>query len=206
MSNTVGSQEVVPLVLRAKKNLVLTLTQEEFEVLLGSLLGDGYITKLGRVQIEQGKSQRAYLEWKYKMLARVVNTSILVTKREKTPGKITESYRFWTKQYFRSWRNLFYPSGKKVIPAGIGQLLSPLVLAVWFMDDGFLREKKAIEIATEKFSGHDLNRIRHTLLARFGIETSVTRRGRLYFGKQQMIKFVSVIEPYIVAEMRYKLP
>src|SRR4030042_2753163 len=125
MSNTVGSQEMIPRVLHARKNLVLKLTEGEFDILIGSVLGDGYITKLGRIQIEQGDKQRKYLEWKYEMLKRIATTRILQAKRQKPGEKATISYRFWTKQYFCLWRHIFYPEGKKIIPRTIESAFSP---------------------------------------------------------------------------------
>lgn len=203
MSNAVGSREVIPKVLRARKNLVLKLTQEEFNVLIGSILGDGYITKLGRIQISK---QQKYLEWKYQMLRGIVSTSILQAKRERSPGMITTSYRFWTKQYFRPWRNIFYPCGKKIIPKGIRGLFSPLVLAVWYMDDGFLRKKNAIGIATDRFSENGLLEIQKSLIKQYGIESSIVYRGRIYLGKEATRRFVKVVQPFIIPSMQYKLP
>lgn len=206
MSNTVGSREILPVVLQSKKNQLLKLTQSEFDILLGSILGDGYITKLGRIQIEQGKKQKGYLEWKYEMLKNIVSTRITIAKRKGLSGRNTTSYRFWTKQYFHSWRNYFYPSGEKIIPDEIEELFSPLSLAVWFMDDGFLRKKNSVAIATDRFSGEDLEKISQALLNRYQIEVSIVNRGRVYFGRDATQKFIEIISPHIIQAMEYKLP
>ena len=206
MNNTVGSREIISLVLQSKKNQLLELTQSEYDILLGSVLGDGYITKRGRIQIEQGSKQKAYLEWKYEMIKRITSTRILIAERKTSSGIKTVSYRFWTKQYFHSWRSDFYPLGIKIIPNEIETMLSPVVLAVWFMDDGFLRKENAVAIATDKFSEEDLEKINRALLNRYKIEASIVSRGRMYFGKDATRKFVEIISPYVIPSMRYKLP
>ncbi len=206
MGNTVGSREVLPIVLQSKKKQILELTKSEFDLLLGSVLGDGYITKLGRIQIEQGESQREYLEWKYSMLSRITSSKILVAERRRSIGKKTFSFRFWTKQYFHSWRNYFYPYGEKIIPSEVGTILSPLALAVWFMDDGFLRKDNAVAIATEKFPLENLEEMCQVLLNCYGIETNIVKRGRIYFGKVATQRFAEIISPFVIPTMRYKLP
>lgn len=206
MSNTVGSQEIISPVLLSKKNQKLVLTQSELSVLIGSILGDGYITKLGRIQIEQGKKQKEYLLWKYKMLKNMANTSILLAQRIKANSVKTTSYRFWTKQYFHSWRNTFYPFGVKIIPEGIEKVLTPLALAVWYMDDGFLRKPDSVAIATENFTRDDLIRLTDALVSCYDIQMNTVSRGRLYLGKKATQKFVKIISPFIISSMRYKLP
>jgi hypothetical protein len=67
MGNPVGSLEV-PLVLRARKRLSLELTQRQKEILIGCILGDAYISPLGKIRIEQSTKQREYVDWKYQEL------------------------------------------------------------------------------------------------------------------------------------------
>lgn len=207
MSNTVGSRETIPKILTARKNLVLKLSQKQFDVLIGSMFGDGYITKLGRIQIEQGENQRDYLLWKYEMLKNITSTKICCAKRQKySSAKVTTSYRFWTKQYFRPWRAIFYPLGKKIVPEDIKKVLSPLAMAVWFMDDGYLRTKKSIAMSTDKFSTDDLDKICSALSEKFNIKPTIVKSGKLYFGVVATEKFINVVEPFIIPSMCYKIP
>ena len=206
MDNAVGSREVMSCVVVSKKHQILKLTSDEFAILLGSMLGDGYITKKGRIQIEQSKRQGEYIQWKYSNLKRILSTNLLSATRKRVPDIITYSYRFWTKQYFHSWRELFYPAGIKIIPAGIISLLSPLALAVWFMDDGFLRKKDAVGIATETFSEKELTELVQEFFRQYGMKVSVVKRRRLYFGRKATQQFIKIISPYIIPAMRYKLP
>ena len=61
MGNPVGSLEV-PIVLRARKRLLLELTERQREILIGCVLGDAYISQLGKIRIEHSVKQREYAE------------------------------------------------------------------------------------------------------------------------------------------------
>lgn len=209
MINTVGSQEVIPTILRARKNLMLVPSRREFDILVGSIIGDGYITKKGKVQIEHSEHQRDYVQWKYRNLTTVVGAnSILCTQREnkRYPGRKTVSYRFWTRQYFRAWRNIFYPYGKKIIPKNIKDLFSPLVVAVLYMDDGTLRKGKGLSIATDSFSKNDVQIIQQALFDRYNIKANIVSRNRLNIGVKDSKCFFQIIHPFIIHSMQYKLP
>lgn len=67
MDNPVGSLEV-PINLRARKRLCLSMSERQREILIGCVLGDAYITKLGKIRIEQSIKQREYVAWKYSEL------------------------------------------------------------------------------------------------------------------------------------------
>lgn len=209
--NTVGSQEVIPKVFQTRKNFrdsTLKLSQEEFDIFLGSVLGDAYITKKGRIQIEHSDKQKDYLIWKYKKLRNVVSTSILMAQRRKkqNPSEKTISYRFWSKQYFHSWRNLFYPNGKKIIPKNIKAVLTPLMLAVWYMDDGFLRPKKGCCLSTDSFSAQEIATVQEALQEKYTLKTSIVLRNRLNIGVADSKIFFRIINPFVISSMRYKLP
>lgn len=205
MGNTVGSQEFLPQVLKARKNLVLRLQKTEVDILIGSILGDGYITTKGKIQIEHSIKQEDYLIWKYKQLSSIVSGKIIYTTREKDGFK-TQSCRFWTKQFFRPWRSIFYINREKVIQEEIKKYLSPLALAVWYMDDGCLRTNNSIILSTESFSTTSLSFLKYGLEERWGITPTIRSNNRLYFGSSETRKFISLIHPYIVPSMAYKVP
>ncbi len=55
------------------------LTKEEWDILVGSLLGDGCLRIMGRSKVpafsvSHGENQKAYVFWKYEKLKRWVNT------------------------------------------------------------------------------------------------------------------------------------
>ena len=56
MSNTVGSLEI-PNVLHARKRIFLSVSERQKEILIGCILGDAYITPMGKIRIEQSEKQ-----------------------------------------------------------------------------------------------------------------------------------------------------
>lgn len=125
------------LELTARKNLKLRITDRQLEILVGCLLGDAYIYPRGRIQIAQSSKHHSYVGWKYRELKNLAyGPPTEVERFDQRYAKVYSQTRFWLRQYFRPWRKLFYPRGKKIFPEDFEKYFSPLSLAVWYMDDG----------------------------------------------------------------------
>ena len=203
MGNPVGSLEV-PNVLHARKRLLLELSQRQKEILIGCVLGDAHISPLGKIRIEQSIHQREYVDWKYQELHSLCYGAqpreilhILPT------GKQHTSVFFLLRQYFRSWRSIFYEGRIKIFPRNLP--VSPLSLAVWYMDDGCWTGKKAL-ICAESFDGIYRENMQRSFIDQYGIETVVGKNGRLVIRKKFHDQFFALISPYIIPSMKYKLP
>ena len=202
MGNTVGSLEV-PIVLHARKRLLLELTERQREILIGCVLGDAYISPLGKIRIEHSIKQREYIEWKYRELSSLCYPAepreIVHVLRT---GKQYQSIFFLLRQYFRPWHAIFY-DGKKIFPRNLR--ITPLSLAVWYMDDGCWTGKKAV-ISAESFGGVYRGYMQEALVHQYGIETVVGKNGKLVIRKKSHDTFFSLIAPHIIPFMKYKLP
>jgi uracil-DNA glycosylase family 4 len=81
------------------------------------------------------------------------------------------------------------------------------MLAIWFLDDGYMRHRAGraslAEIATNAFDDTDLQWLLHGL-ARLGL-TAKAARGRLFFGVAASRALSELIAPYTPPTMRYKL-
>ena len=71
--NLVTPREVkcLPSILYARKNMKLELTCRQVQILIGTILGDGYISPRGQIQLEHSDKYKEYLFWKYKELGSV---------------------------------------------------------------------------------------------------------------------------------------
>jgi|SRR3989344_1325276 len=203
MGNLVGSLEV-PHILHARKRLFLSLSKRQAEILVGCILGDAHISPLGKIRIEHSIKQKAYVEWKYQELKtlcygaqprEIVHT--LQTKKE------YQSIFFLLRQYFRSWRAIFYEEREKIFPHRL--TLSPLTLAVWYMDDGCWTGTKSL-ISTESFKGKYKDFMQQALMDQYGIETVIGKNQKLIIRKKSHATFYKLIAPYIISSMKYKLP
>src|SRR5438132_285679 len=102
------------MIFTARKNLKLEVSNRQIEILVGCLLGDAYLTKLGKIQIEQSDKQKDYIVWKHQELGSISYSGLKeVIRYDKKDNRVTKSYRFWTRQYFRGWRSKFYRGNRK---------------------------------------------------------------------------------------------
>ena len=180
----------------------LTSIQDEF--VIGTLLGDGYLMPTTRgccLRIHHGDKQRKYIQWKYKIMKSLVNT----------PPKIDgKSYYFRTvsNSVFDKYRNMFYEKNRKKVPKDIEQLLTPLGLAVWIMDDGS-RDRGCMRISSHNFSYEEHIILREVLRAKFGIKANIQKaqdKFWLWLTYGTMPKLTKLIRPYFIPSMLYKLP
>ena len=203
--NSATPREVgqLPHVLYARRNLRLKLSKRQAEILIGAILGDGYIYPSGKVQLEHSMKGKAYLDWKFQELRNLAYRSLsTVTRMDKRSGKKYSSCRFWLRQYFISWRKIFYRGKKKFFPRNLKIL--PLALAVWYMDDGCFSDKRCT-LSTDNFSVRSLRRIKAELKC-LGLDAYIRSNGKIGISAKSHQKFFKLIKPHMHKSMRYKLP
>ncbi len=193
----------------------LKLTKQQKEVLVGTLLGDSHLSTYNRVNynvmVQHGYSQKEYTDWLYEIFKEWVRTPPQI-KYQKINGKLYQKYWFNTLSHaaFRFFAQQFYCNGKKIVPQLIHRWLTPLGLAVWFMDDGSIKSKhhRALIINTQCYSDRDLHRLQKVLLDKYRVATKLRtqKEGKqLYILAVSVHTFVNIIRPYIIPEMEYKL-
>jgi len=191
----------------ARTNLKLKLTSRQTEILMGCLLGDAYIHPLGKIQIEQSIKQIPYLNWKYEELSSLAySPPTRVERFDSRYQKIYVGARFWLRQYFRSFRNIFYPEGKKVFPKEVSKYITNLSLAVWYMDDGNLYNRRHVKIATDGFDKESRELLQNLLLTKFGVKSKKQSSGKLRLSAETLQKFFEAVKPHIHSSMKYKIP
>lgn len=204
MGNTVGSHELVAFI--ARKQQVLWVHPHQLEILKGSILGDAYVAPLGKIQLEHSISQLEYLQWKYRQLASISYPSlpVRVPRYNRRVAKRYTSVRFWTRQFFRTLRLQFYEGKKKIFPLDLQ--LTPLLLAVWYMDDGhYEKAKKRCILATDQFDHESLERIQMAFRNQYSINTTLRRSGKLVFSQENLNRFFRVISRHVIPAMNYKI-
>jgi len=186
-------------------NTVGSLSGVQHELVIGCLLGDGAMRCETNALLEINHSihQRSYVDWKYRHLAELVATTPKV--RTGNGGRL--AYRFLTRSlpeltpYFR----MFYGSDGKQVP---DLELTPLTLAVWFMDDGS-RSRSAVYLNTQKFNDQSQKRLLGLLVEQWEIVAALNRDKtyhRIRVSVEGTARLASLIEPLLLPELRYKLP
>jgi len=189
-------------------NTVGSLNQLQRSVLIGTILGDGYIRIIpGRknafLEVNHTIDQKEYVDWKYKIFKDFVKSP---PKSRRGKGNRT-AYRFFTRQHpdITQVMNTFYDNKIKCIPKDFE--IDPIVLAVWFMDDGSKCRESDVYINTQQFDIVSQNRLIEAL-NKYNLEAKLNRDKhyfRIRFLKSSLKKFNQIIKPYIIPEMKYKL-
>jgi hypothetical protein len=186
-------------------NTVGSLPEVQREIIVGSLLGDGAMRckTNALLEINHSSHQRGYVDWKFRHLADLVRTP---PKARKSNGSRI-AYRFVTRSLpeLTPYFELFYATGRKRIPE---LELSQLTLAVWFMDDG-CRSRNAVYLNTQQYDEMSQRTMLRLLRDQWGIEATLNRDKSYYrirLSVEGTREFAGLIEPYLLPELRYKLP
>lgn len=185
----------------------IPFTRKQKEFIVGTLLGDAYLSKNNVLQIKHSEKQLEYVLWKKDIMSNYVNS---VNRRESDLG-VCYRWHSITHHEFSRYRDMFYNNNKKIINMDISYYLTPFALAIWVMDDGW-RQKSSIKISSESFTHEEHLLLKDILKINFGLNVKVCTYNRnnktynyLSFNKRNSILLTSIIEPYVIDSMRYKL-
>jgi len=194
-------------------------------IIFGSLLGDTHLEKrsLGigsRFKFDISNKNVEYLSWLHKYFAikgySSLKKPILKTILTKE-GKVFKfvSFNTYTFSSFNWIHDKFYLFDKssnnfiKIIPHDIENFLTPLALAIWFMNDAS-KFNNSVILATNSFTLKEITSLCKVLYVKFNILASPHSGG---VGKGLFIKILvgdmpqlkKIINPYIINSMKYKL-
>ncbi len=182
-----------------------SLTEEQKDILIGVILGDGAMRKKTHALLEINHSyrQKEYVDWLYQKFKNFISTQ---PKLRKTNGNRI-AYRFTTKSLpqFTQYYEIFFKERRKSIPTSFN--LKPLTLAIWYMDDGS-RCDSDIYINTQQFLKEEQENLIDLLYKYFSIKTTLNKDKqywRIRIRKESIYSFMNIISPYIIPTMKYKL-
>lgn len=214
-SNHMHSREI------ENHKLKLRLSSRQKEILVGKMLGDGHLEtqdhgQTYRLKVEHSFQQKAYVDWLYREFKTWVRTPPKAWKRGVVfRGKehMYQKYGFQSLSTgsLRFYAAQFYRNGKKIVPRLIHRWLTPMSLAVWYMDDGSVKSKahRTVFLNTQSFDRADVKRLQTALFDRFGIVTQQRIQGKgrqIYLRSETVDRFLCLIEPFILPSLRYKIP
>lgn len=208
----------------------MTLTQEQKDLLVGTLLGDGNLQtetsgRTWRYRALHKAEHRDYLEHKHNILKNFCQSPpIYGSIDDPRTGQTYKRLYFNTtvQDSFRYYGNVFYkkdPNSNQMIkdvPLNIEQMLTPRAVAYWYMDDGSLKWKNrsnAMRICTESFSEPGVKRLQKALKNLYNIDTQLVSKTnnnkfvgwRLAINEANSTAFREFIRPYLVPPMGYKV-
>lgn len=191
------------------------------EIINGSLLGDGHMSKYeiidskiarnSKMCIKHSIKQEDYVLYKkflfenngYKVYTRYRQSKSCIEGRKvvsNTIEIITES-----NENFNAIRKLWYPENVKIIPTNL--VLTPLTLAIWFMDDGS-KHSSGYYLHTQGFTLDDIFLLKLKLKENLGILSSIHKSRQLYnlyIPANSSVLFTKTVLPYMTDSMLYKI-
>jgi recombination protein RecA len=198
------------------------LSDQQWQVVLGSLLGDGNLSPNRRdrngvrFRLGHGAKQHAYLDWKVSLLG-----NIECSRRENAKGAVFADFTPLP-ELGELQRSVYLGDGKKTISWEYLKALTPLALAIWFMDDGtFTVRSKGVQARTAGGSGRvqfciealtpgSRERLVDYLRDTHGFGVSWRAAGTagkavLTFDTASSRRFLELVAPYVHPSMDYKL-
>jgi LAGLIDADG DNA endonuclease family. len=137
----------------------------------------------------------------------------VITTRLIKAGKIRKRVRFstWTYTSFNWIHDIWYDNHLKRIPSCISTYLTPLALAIWIMDDG-AKVSEGLKLCTNSYTYSDCLLLVRVLKDNFLLKASVQSAGNktknqyiIYIWKESMPLLRSIVSPYVISEMKYKI-
>ncbi|MEA1904221.1 MAG: recombinase RecA [Actinomycetota bacterium] len=193
------------------------LSDQQRQVVLGGLMGDGSISPKrphsngpamkSRYRFCHGPKQNAYAEWKANLLQGVP----LGVSPHSKGGLMVDTTPM---AELDELREAVYVAGKKVFSWDYLKELTPLALAIWYMDDGSFAVRRKdgsagrSEICVEAMDKGTRRRLAATLKETFGLSCKLTDRagkGVIVFDRDGTEALHELIAPYVPDCMSYKL-
>ncbi|MBS3083955.1 hypothetical protein J4423_04075 [Candidatus Pacearchaeota archaeon] len=195
-------------------NPLILLTQEEHDLIIGSLLGDASVRQRNKnccFRFSHSTKQREYAQWKHDLLTNFKINEFREVKR-KIKDRVIEAIDFTTNTHpaFNYYRKLYYSSGKKVITQEILNQLNAFSLTIWVCDDGsYSVTQDYIILCTNAYSIEEHNLMKKFFNEKFGLDPTIGfRDGKYYylrFKKEDTNKLIEIIRPYLPLCMIYKI-
>lgn len=193
----------------------IPFNQDQLDVMYGSVLGDAYLRSSSKkswsLTFSHGEKQLEYLKWKLNIYDKFVTTKKFGTMNRDFHGNATV-YSFATISHpdITSAYHLTHPNGIKLVTDDWLELLSPLSLAVWYMDDGSLNKRYGtIVMSTNAYSLNELDLMIHWFEKKHNIHAKLEKRRNdqyaLRINASESKLFRSIISDYIPKCMSYKL-
>ena len=196
----------------------MELTKKQKSVLIGTILGDGFLQKTGeknaRLRLEHSQKQKDYVLWKGNIFGRLFQGKPSFLERLHPKSGETYKYCRWQSSAtpsFGKWRKYFYPNGKKIIPNDVGDFLTePITLAVWYMDDGYFNKiDRNCHIYLGRISRAEAEILKKSVAKNFGIEATIYDKKNkgfaLFFGVMETKVLHALVRPFIIKSFQYKL-
>jgi recombination protein RecA len=198
------------------------LSDQQWQVVLGSVMGDGNLSpnRQGRrgvrFRMGHGAKQRDYLDWKVSLFG-----NIRVSRRENAKGAVFADFTPLP-ELAELHDTVYLIPGRKTFTEEYFKALTPLSLAIWFMDDGSftlrslgVQQRTAggsgrVQFCVEAMSEGTRDRLVGYLRDTYGFDVAwrcsgARQKAVLTFTTESSKRFLELVAPYVHPSMDYKL-
>lgn len=203
------------------RKIAKKLSKEQKSILIALLIGDGTISSNYVFKLSHSTHQRAFLEWKINLLNTlgIKNNGIkeYVSKTGYNEGKQVLYSQMSINPTIKALRRTVY-TPKKTLSRKLLNWLTPLGLAIWYMDDGHIN----VNTSSQRSS------IQHTIKIATCVDESTANMILQYFKEVWDItfrlfkegkgtfsvassseadceNFIKLVKPYIIPSLLYKI-
>ena len=183
------------------------------EVILGSLLGDGSLitpkdNRRTRFEFRHSIIQEEYFFWKVDQLKEISGPKC--ARLQPADGwSPNEKLHYGSRvsDFLTEIYQLTHRRNKFVVSRRWLDLLSPISLLVWWLDDGSLiKNSRQGVFCTEGFDRKNILMLSKYLEDKWDIKTHISRRGKYHqlkmYSTEELKKFLRIVLPYLrVADM-----
>lgn len=205
--------------LSSSERAQIVLPGEVKEVLVGILLGDAHIVRRSSTynsRLVYAQTAVTHKNYFYYVLSfflpfcvkdYIPQSRIIRDNRTK---KTYSAISFTTMHLpcFNEFKEMFYELNVKKVPSNLYELLTPRGLAFWLMDDGS-KHGDGMHIGVYAFTNADVDKLMFVLQDKFNIKCSIhynrDKKPRIYIFKESMDTLRTLVKPYFIEEMLYKL-
>lgn len=211
--------------LKEYKDSLIEFTIEQKEAIIGLMLGDASLQsqnkgKTYRIKFEWGDKNKAYVLHVFNLFDEWVLSQPHKKERLSPKGNLVINWGFQTFSHkaFNYLAELFLldKGGKKGISENLVlDHLTPRGLAYWFMDDGGKLDynknskNRSVVLNTHSFTDLEVENLCDQLSNKFELlcEVRSNKNKKIIVIKDTSYsKFYQLINPYLLEEMKYKLP
>lgn len=192
-----------------------TLPFYYFSVVIGLILSDGHLENLNSNKVNsrlifiQSLAKFEYFWSVYCILAPYISTALIFSIKQRSINyNYSLTFRTMSLPCFTFLRLLFYPLGIKTLPLDLFHWMNPIVLAHWICGDGS-NVKSGLLLCTDSYSIKDTIFLMNILIIKFDLDCTLRENNpgqyRIYIKKNSMDKVRSLVLPYMVKSMLYKI-
>lgn len=173
--------------------------------------------------LSQVDKHEEYVKWQQSILENITSTTLSHYQPEIKDGVSRQGYyKLATKShpFFQTLRDRWYHNGRKTISLHDLKLMDWEMMAIWYMDDGYIlnTENKYhnghVYLCTDNYTEAEVVMLQKVIYDALGVAMSIRQRGRKKDGTRiyrltakniQAEKFIEGVRPYIFKSFEYKV-